>query len=115
MNRNLNVPSFTHEMEDTILKITTSKLELSYDTTQYFSPQSLSIKGIGKEARDFKGTWHFGDMESQNLFGTVKSLDQFQPTTLNCTQLGDKYVNNEPLHCAWGIISRDGWHVVNDS
>ena len=45
---------------------------------------------------------------SGNLLGTVRSLDNVGVIPLNCTQNRDIFVHNESLHCAWGLVSRDG-------
>lgn len=73
------------------------------------------MEGIGSGALDFKGVYHYGDDDDKNLLGTIRSLDMYQPKTLNCTLIGDKKVHSETVHCSWGIISQNGWHVVNDS
>jgi len=49
------------------------------------------------------------------LLGTIKSLDELDVITLNCTQNANTQVHDESLHCAWGLISRDGWAIVNDT
>eukprot|EP00825_Cyclidium_porcatum_P031628 TRINITY_DN3351_c0_g1_i2.p1 TRINITY_DN3351_c0_g1~~TRINITY_DN3351_c0_g1_i2.p1 ORF type:complete len:803 (+),score=106.51 TRINITY_DN3351_c0_g1_i2:339-2747(+) len=102
-------------MDSSTLTITTSKLQLVYKLNQYPTSDSLQIQGIGKDDLDFKGLWHYGQDDDKNLYGTIRSLDQYQPTNLNCTDIGYKKVHDEYLHCSWGLISRNGWHVVNDS
>ena len=37
------------------------------------------------------------------------------PISLNCTQVKNVRVHDESLHCTWGLVSRDGWVVVNDT
>jgi hypothetical protein len=36
-------------------------------------------------------------------------------TPLNCTLNKNISVHGEDLHCAWGLVSRAGWAVVDDS
>jgi alpha-glucosidase (family GH31 glycosyl hydrolase) len=80
-----------------------------------FSPKTLQIQGIGKDPNDFKGLWQYGDDNYGNLYGTIRSLDLYQPTTLNCTTTANISVHGESLHCEWGAISTLGWNVYNDS
>ena len=37
--------------------------------------------------------------------------------TLNCTEIKKAHttVHNELLHCQWGLVSKDGWSLVDDS
>ena len=37
--------------------------------------------------------------------------------TLNCTEIEKHHVtvHGESLHCQWGLVSRDGWALVDDS
>jgi alpha-glucosidase (family GH31 glycosyl hydrolase) len=107
LNRNLPVPKFTQSITNGILTIATQSTTIQYTVGHVFSDTSLSAKG------DF-GTWTFGQASPGNLLGTIKSLDQLGPTSLNCTVNKNISVHGEDLHCAWGLISRDGWSVVDD-
>jgi alpha-glucosidase (family GH31 glycosyl hydrolase) len=50
-----------------------------------------------------------------NLLGTIRSLDMLGAQTLNCTHNEKIAVHSEGLHCEWGLISRDGWALVDDT
>lgn len=102
------MPQFTHSVANGVLSIATHDLSLSYTTGQEFTGKSLSIKGSW-------GTWFPGMASAGNLLGTIKSLDQLGVTPLNCTLNKDIRVHDESLHCEWGLVSRDGWSVVDDS
>ena len=98
INRRLPVPSFRKTGDNGWLVLKTSELELRYrENSGKFTDQNLSI------AFDLNGkrvTWHPGMEEIGNLKGTTRTLDGVRgsDTTL------------EP-----GLISRDGWVVVDDS
>ena len=97
-NRNWDVtPQFTHTVRNELLIVDTPTLRLTYDM-QPFSKEGLSIvvKGV---ANSQMNTWHYGDAQDGNLHGTARTLD----TVDGATQL-------EP-----GILSRDGWAVIDDS
>jgi len=96
------------------LVITTEALELKYTIGQPFSSSSLSVTPNDGDTSGFPG-WSFGDIDQGNLLGTIKSLDQLGPTSLNCTENSHIQVHGEDLHCAWGLISRSGWAVLDDS
>jgi alpha-glucosidase (family GH31 glycosyl hydrolase) len=77
-----------------ILKITTPDLIINYTMGQPLSPETLSIF---IQAKDH--TWQYGDEDPSNLKGTYRTLDNFHGAA-----------NLEP-----GLLSRDGWAVVDDS
>jgi len=104
LNRNLPVPKFTRSViargRSTVLTLQTSYLTLTYATQgadDKFSPDNLSIKLTvgGKEV-----VWHPGMQDAGNLLGTARTLDQVRGSN---TKLGP------------GLISRDGWVLVDDS
>lgn len=76
INRDFDVPNFTVEETDHLLKITTEYLELTY-TKEKFSKQSLSIQYIGKNNSVSAGTsctiWYFN--QNAPLPGTARTLD----------------------------------------
>lgn len=108
LNRNLPVPKFTQSTTNGILTIATNKISLQYTIGTSFSTTTLLATG------DF-GKWHFGQASPGNLLGTIKSLDLLGPTSLNCTLNKNITVHDEDLHCAFGLISRDGWSIIDDS
>ena len=102
LNRKLPVPEFTHETAPdggrTVIK--TSVLTLEYTPGNLdgkFSADNLSItfRLNGKEM-----VWKPGMEDIGNLLGTTRTLDGVQGSD----------VKLEP-----GLISRDGWTVVDDS
>ncbi len=77
-----------------------------------FSADSLSIVANG--ASDMNN-WTFGQVDDGNLLGTIRSLDQLGVVSLNCTENANITVHAEELHCEWGVVSRNGWAVINDT
>ena len=61
------------------------------------------------------GSWEYGQNNAGNLLGTIRSLDDAAIVPLNCTINANVTVHNEELHCEWGLVSREGWAVVDDS
>ena len=112
LNRNLPVPPFTHSESGGVLTITTGAVELSYTVGAAFAPATLSVKGLSGGAF---GTWSFGDAFPGNLLGTIRGQDEQSATPLNCTLNKGVDDNGEANHCEWGLVSRDGWVVYNDT
>ena len=108
VNRKLPVPKFTASDANGELTIKTDKLTLTYTLGAQFSASTLSAKG------DW-GAWSFGARNDGNLLGTIKSLDQLGAISLNCTENSNVTVHGESLHCEWGVVSRDGWAVYDDT
>lgn len=92
-----NPPQFTKTERDGLLIIDTPALRLTYDM-QPFSKEGLSIvvKGV---ANSQMNTWHYGEEQRGNLRGTARTLDEADGET----ELG------------LGVISHDGWAVIDDS
>ena len=86
-----------------IIEIKTKKLILTYlDTEEGFSPEALSIV-----LRETGKTWRFGDLDTENLFGTARTLD-------NCN--GDfDVLHLHKLKLSEGLLSRSGWSAIDDS
>jgi alpha-glucosidase (family GH31 glycosyl hydrolase) len=107
LNRDMPVPPFTHTvkrgMHGEELTLSTDALKLTYDATTSndgkFTPGDLqvSFQLDGKEVM-----WHPGMADKGNLQGTTRTLDGAR---------GNQTV--EPM--GEGLISRDGWVVVDDS
>jgi len=107
LNRRLSVPKFTVVEpavgRDSQLVITTSALQLCYkpNVNEHgkFTADNLEVTFAlnGKRL-----TWHPGTPDTGNLMGTTRTLDG---------ALGDK--TKEPI--APGLLSRDGWTLVDDS
>ncbi|MFC5864536.1 TIM-barrel domain-containing protein [Acidicapsa dinghuensis] len=103
LNRRLPVPKFTHSETASGLIIDTSALKLTYNpqtgTDGKFTDDNLTITFDlnGKQV-----TWHPGTPDTGNLQGTTRTLDGAR---------GSK--TREPIEP--GLISRDGWTLVDDS
>ncbi|OZG64697.1 alpha-glucosidase [Bifidobacterium hapali] len=98
LNRDLGrTPSYrvTHSRGLTI--VDTAALHIVYDGRP-FSKEGLSVV-VGGMANSQNNTWHYGDVQRGNLKGTARTLDEAD----GCIPLGD------------GVISRDGWAVLDDS
>ena len=99
LNRNLKVPRFSVTREGETLLIATDSLTLRYTGRDPFSDKNLSVSfrmnGRVKE-------WRPGMDDSANLMGTARTLDGFDGT-------------NEPRNFDKGILSRDGWALVDES
>jgi alpha-glucosidase (family GH31 glycosyl hydrolase) len=89
-------PKFTHTVRDGRLVLDTPALRLTYDMKP-FSKEGLSvvIKGVNSN----RNTWNYGEEQEGNLCGTARTLDE----TNGSTPLG------------LGVVSRDGWAVLDDS
>lgn len=116
VHRKLPVVAFnvTHARDDDgreVLVIDTGALQLRYLTNSTFARDSLSIAGPA-----LLQPWHFGDKDPGNLLGTIRSLDNVGPITLDCAKLVNKKVHKEGLHCQPGLISREtGWYAYHDT
>ncbi|MCQ2147393.1 MAG: glycoside hydrolase family 31 protein [Bacteroidales bacterium] len=102
VNRNLPVPAFTTTKTGNGVQIKTSAVTLKYDGSGKFTESNLSVsfKLNGKTV-----TWKPGMDDSANLMGTARTLDQ-------CTG-PDHINNNDPMET--GVVSRDGWAIVDES
>ncbi len=103
LNRRLPVPQFTKNTNAGTTTIDTGKLKLTYtgtDADTGFTAVNLSITLTvdGKPV-----TWHPGDAPTGNLMGTTRTLD------------GAKGAENLREPIGQGLVSRDGWAVVDDS
>jgi alpha-glucosidase (family GH31 glycosyl hydrolase) len=102
LNRRLPVPEFTHEFaaDGGRTVIQTSVLKLVYTPGKSdgrFAPENL---GITFNLNGNEIIWKPGMADTGNLFGTTRTLDRVQGSD----------VQLEP-----GLISRDGWTIVDDS
>lgn len=91
-------PKFSvRENENGWLEVETDKLLLSYNRKS-FTKEGLSVVVRGVPCSQFN-TWHYGDDNPGNLLGTARTLDEAD----GAVKLDD------------GVISRDGWAVLDDS
>lgn len=107
LNRNLPVPPFKHNVAITSsghrISIETEDLKLIYTVDKgssgKFTPKNLQVSF---KMNDKDVDWHPGMADTGNLQGTTRTLDGAR---------GSK--TSEPI--GPGLISRDGWVVVDDS
>ncbi|MBO4340753.1 MAG: DUF5110 domain-containing protein [Bacteroidales bacterium] len=98
VNRDMPVPKFSSAIKNGILTIKTEKVTLTYKGGR-FSQDNLSVKfGMG--------VWKPGMAPSGNLKGTTRTLD-------GC--LGFEQLSHSETELEDGILSRDGWAVVDES
>lgn len=98
VNRNLPVPKYTKTLKNGVLTIKTDKLTLTYRGGR-FSKDNLSVKFA-------LGTWNPAVEQSGNLKGTTRTLD-------GC--LGFEQLSYREKELENGILSRDGWALVDES
>jgi alpha-glucosidase (family GH31 glycosyl hydrolase) len=99
LNRKLPVPKFETDRKNGGVTLKTEALTLSYTGKGKFTAANLEITFTlnGKPV-----TWHPGTPDTGNLMGTTRTLDGAR---------GDK--TKEPI--GPGLLSRDGWTLVDDS
>ncbi len=105
VNRKLEVPQFKVRQTKSKLTITTSHVTLTYIKGAKFSAENLKadILVAGKKTK-----WHYGDKDSLNLMGTMRTLDGYYGAN-PITARGRK------SRMELGLLSRGGWSVVDDS
>jgi alpha-glucosidase len=97
LNRKLPVPPFTTKVEGDALVIKTSALELRYQRNSgRFTPANLSVT---LRVNGTPVVWKPGTPDTGNLKGTTRTLDGV----------------NGPTRLEPGLLSRDGWTLVDDS
>ena len=94
-NRRQPVPHFDVVHGDGQIAILTDHLHLQYmhEGTR-FAPDTLSVT-----LREQQTSWHYGDIDADNLKGTLRTLD----------------LVSGPAKLEAGLLSRNGWVVVDDS
>ena len=102
VNRRLDVPEFEVRKTSGSVTVKTDFLTLKYKGQENFNEKNLSVSFLMSEDGKEKGKWHPGMDDSGNLLGTARTLDRCDGDTLM-----DPY---DP-----GIISRDGWAVIDES
>lgn len=84
---------YTSQLIDGSVTLNTGFLSLVYKGGP-FSAESLSV-----QVAETGATWHYGDVDQENLGGTGRTLD----------------VARGAIQIEQGLISRSGWSVVDDS
>ncbi len=101
INRQLPAPVFTQKKLGNLLSITTANLQLKYtDDGQEFNDKNLQVEILSEHKKI--ASWYPGKTDSQNLKGTMRTLDQ-----ANAWDYESKLES--------GLISRSGWALVDDS
>lgn len=88
---------FTLVERDGRIIIDTGVLTIAYDRRP-FSKEGLSVVVKGVPFTQFN-TWHYGDEPRGNMRGTARTLDEA----------------DGPVPLDLGVVSRDGWAVLDDS
>ncbi|MCS7004651.1 MAG: glycoside hydrolase family 31 protein [Cytophagales bacterium] len=116
VNRNTPVPNFQviYNKEKSVT-IITDVLTLKYENTGKFNEKNLSIafktgKMVNKKPEII--TWNLATKNKGNLLGTARTLDGCDSATFFNWR---KDHRKEPLELEPGIISRDGWVLIDDS
>ncbi|MBB5714107.1 glycoside hydrolase family 31 protein [Sphingomonas aerophila] len=105
INREQPVPRYSVSTRGALLVIETEKLRLSYRLNSgRFTKANLQV---GSRAGAPAFMWRPGDVETGNLRGTARTVDRYS---------GDVQIDSgKRLDLGQGLLSRDGWHVVDDS
>ena len=116
VHRSTPLPVFQQSETQGVLTILTTSVKVTYVVGKGpFSVATLSVQPLGTSAVDGFPGWRFGDANPGNLLGTIRGQDQQSATPLNCTTNANEKDNGEYNHCEWGLISRDGWVVYDDT
>ena len=103
VNRRLPVPEYKVTTRDDVIFIRTRALTLAYRGGGRFDAGNLSVtfRLNGRQV-----TWRPGADDSGNLLGTTRTLD-------GC--LGWSKISSRDNYIEKGILSRDGWAIVDES
>ncbi|KAF0699404.1 Aste57867_10012 [Aphanomyces stellatus] len=118
-NRKLPVPQFKTSEKDQWIEIETSNLKISYDmrSRTTFSDANLRVEVVSiSDTSNRSAFWtpSLTDKDPKRLFGTLRTLDMTDgPVTLDCNSGGPDAIADS--HCTYGLISRSGYVVVDDS
>ena len=103
INRDLPVPAFSVSRAGGKLTLKTKALSLVYKPTE--GPLSAENLQVSFQLNGKSVKWHPGQEDKGNLMGTARTLDGCE---------GPEKINyNDPMEP--GILSRDGWAVVDES
>jgi alpha-glucosidase (family GH31 glycosyl hydrolase) len=109
IDRGQPVPAFTTSTRGGTLTIRTAALRLTYRLgSGRFTAANLAIRSRDAARAPAPAfAWHPGDAETGNLQGTARTVDRYS---------GDVQIDTgKHLDLGQGLLSRDGWHVVDDS
>jgi len=112
LNRDTPVPVHTTSDTATTFSISTDTVTLSYIKNSPFTPTSLSITSTSPSSA-FQ-SWNYGDANTNQLPGTIRTLDMTGVISLDCADIANLTVADESYHCTMGLMSRTGHAVVVD-
>ncbi|RHY34942.1 hypothetical protein DYB32_000565 [Aphanomyces invadans] len=117
-NRALPVPTYQVTTKGEWVEITTDTVHLRYDTssTVSFSDANLRVDVSSVSSKNNTVTWtpSLTDKDDKRLFGSLRTLDMTNGTVnLDCNAGGPDTIADS--HCTYGLISRSGYVVVDDS
>jgi len=116
VNREMPLCKFTVSKSEKSISIVTKDVTLKYSGNGMFDANNLSVSFLLNGRRT---VWHPGDAPSGNLRGTSRTLDRIggrsDKTTLKYRRRNTNDVVWDPLELEDGIISRDGWAIVDES
>ena len=101
INRNLPVPEFKVKKSGNKVTVKTADLLLTYVGDLPFDASNLKVEFF---TAGEKSVWVPGKDDKANLMGTTRTLDNVD---------GSLHTAKDPLEK--GLLSRDGWAVVDDS
>ncbi len=105
VDRRQPVPKFSSGVRNGELHIDTTSLSLTYTLgSGRFDARNLHVVSRHMHTAF---AWHPGMPETGNLHGTARTLDRFK----GAVRLGD----HKKIDLGQGLISREGWHVIDDS
>eukprot|EP00743_Colponemidia_sp_Colp-15_P010732 GILK01011856.1.p1 GENE.GILK01011856.1~~GILK01011856.1.p1 ORF type:complete len:977 (-),score=160.12 GILK01011856.1:248-3178(-) len=111
IHRNLPVPRYTVEQEGDWYIIKTSNVTVRYLSTSPGPLTSVNLE-VFVEVQGDRIRWDPSqDFHPKNLLGTVRTLDNVAGSLeLDCAKQPRR-----DLHCSYGLLSRDGLVVIDDS
>ena len=117
VNRNMTLLAnvkFNHYEQGGKLFILTSKFNITYVVGSGLKT-SEDLRVVSLDGSTYNGdsgfVWSYGmtsEDDPGNLLGTYRTLDQTDHPSLDCK------IDKKP-HCVYGLISRNGWAIVDDS
>lgn len=109
-------PAFNVTRNDTHLRIQTDFLTLEYqrNVTSTFNQRNIRVTIQVNATRGDTVVWNAipGEEYDGNLLGTIRTLDRNNDSKL---ELDCRYQPRDDLHCTYGVISRRGYAIVDDT
>ena len=105
VNRFLPAPDYSKSVEDGWMTIQTESLRLRYKLgSGRFTADNLNVD---MNCNGMEKSWKFGQENPGNLKGTIRTLDG--------TDGGYSFYRKQDIELEPGLISRDGWVVIDDT